>query len=944
MNAKTDIRVSGMTIAAMLIIVSMSYAAIPAMGDTGSTPVIEWNEDEAMVMDLNNVLPIGWYNFTMEGAVHINWTLEGSILTMIPEENWYGSEHVTVTYALPEYSPIIYSIGGSREVSFDVILKVDPVNDPPQVSQSSISVEFNENEEYVVDLSQYFTDVDSTLTYSAETGSNLSISIDGSMLTIIPDQNWHGTSSLTVFATDGQYFAKMMIYCTVDPVQEYPAEGNAILVSMKEDTQTEIDLTDYIPPNWESISISSDNPSISFNINGVWLDIEPASNWNGHCNLSVDVQYMSWSDPQPPVVMIDNGNFTFGIDVDVKAVNDPPVALISRTPELRMSENTVQTIDVSHMFYDPDGDSLVFTASSSRNELRTDIDSNGTLTIEPMQGWYGEAKINIIAFDGIDSANITVDCQVIYSPEITMLEDVPDDLNLTQYLSPNVISLNVSVIQGNLDVSLNRSRGFLDICPAHNWNGKAVVELSGYYWTGPVAFDGKEVAVPNVMAYMVPFSERLDILVKAVDDPPIVKEKPGTLTTDEDTALTVPDIASYFEDVDSNLTFSVQGDSHVYVNIVNGALQIVPVKNWHGLAHIYVSASDGEYTTYLVIPVLIKSVDDPPVVLPGFDDIYTDEDTTAVLNLSAVFSDIDSTLNYTVSGDSDLSFEIKNNELFIKPAANWDGNSSFVITASDGTFNVSKEMTIHVVPVDDRPVARTSSYSLRGREDTPVEINLNSLFSDIDSTLTYTYTGGANLMINIDPQGIAHIVPDRNWNGDTTVYFIASDGEYTAKIPVRVHIAAVNDRPVHVGETPVLTLNRNETYTVDLSSYFYDPDGDHLTYTCSASRGVDVRINGTTATIEVTDNANPESSVVFFASDGNSSTSMEMHVISLPLSAESQTPPPELPDMTESSSGTSISPTMTYAAAIAAVGMAMMALAYAVMYLRPQTSGKGTKH
>ena len=63
---------------------------------------------------------------------------------------------------------------------------------------------------------------------------------------------------------------------------------------------------------------------------------------------------------------------------------------------------------------------------------------------------------------------------------------------------------------------------------------------------------------------------------------------------------------------------------------------------------------------------------------------------------------------------------------------------------------------------------------------------------------------------------------------------------------------AANTTPITVGTIPNKTLKVNETYSVDLSSYFDDADGDTLTYTASSGDTGKATVSLSTATLTVT--------------------------------------------------------------------------------------------
>ena len=63
---------------------------------------------------------------------------------------------------------------------------------------------------------------------------------------------------------------------------------------------------------------------------------------------------------------------------------------------------------------------------------------------------------------------------------------------------------------------------------------------------------------------------------------------------------------------------------------------------------------------------------------------------------------------------------------------------------------------------------------------------------------------------------------------------------------------AANTSPIAVGTIPDKTFKVNETYTVDLSGYFNDGDGDTLTYTASSGDTTIATVSVSSATLTVT--------------------------------------------------------------------------------------------
>ena len=89
-------------------------------------------------------------------------------------------------------------------------------------------------------------------------------------------------------------------------------------------------------------------------------------------------------------------------------------------------------------------------------------------------------------------------------------------------------------------------------------------------------------------------------------------------------------------------------------------------------------------------------------------------------------------------------------------------------------------------------------------------------------------------------------------NGSATITVTARDpGGLTAAQSFAATVASSNRAPEAVGSIPGQTINAGSSSSVDVSSYFRDPDGDALTYTAASSNAGVARaaVSGSRVTI-----------------------------------------------------------------------------------------------
>ena len=100
-----------------------------------------------------------------------------------------------------------------------LLINVIPVNDSPTENISEQDV--NEDSEFLFNISASDIDGD-LLTYQAEIDGNGSVSIDENNLSILPEQDFYGEISVTVFVSDGQFNVNETFILNVLPVNDPP--------------------------------------------------------------------------------------------------------------------------------------------------------------------------------------------------------------------------------------------------------------------------------------------------------------------------------------------------------------------------------------------------------------------------------------------------------------------------------------------------------------------------------------------------------------------------------------------------------------------------------------------------------------------------------------------------------------------------------------------------
>lgn len=114
------------------------------------------------------------------------------------------------------------------------IINVSNVNDKPTLIVSKASAEMDEDgESQTLDLGGIFEDPDNDLlVYSFSGSDNISLSMDGDVLTITPAENWSGKEKIRLTATDGVEEVSITLTVTVNNVNDPPF--NAVITGRDE--------------------------------------------------------------------------------------------------------------------------------------------------------------------------------------------------------------------------------------------------------------------------------------------------------------------------------------------------------------------------------------------------------------------------------------------------------------------------------------------------------------------------------------------------------------------------------------------------------------------------------------------------------------------------------------------------------------------------------------
>ena len=239
-----------------------------------------------------------------------------------------------------------------------------------------------------------------------------------------------------------------------------------------------------------------------------------------------------------------------------------------------------------------------------------------------------------------------------------------------------------------------------------------------------------------------------------------------------------------------------------------------------------------------IIPVKLNNNAPVYTIIPNLT--WPEDTTNNTLNISMYFSDTEKRNKFTYTSSSADSMEISINSytgiVTIKPDKNFSGVSSVRFTASDGTLsNTSNEVLLNVTNINDPPTFNGPITNRTWIRNANMIIKLNEHFEDIDKDkLTYAYQSAlGHVTVSMDPDGIATLIPEKDFIGKDNIIFTASDGTLSTSsnnVDLELITDTNNQAPEITSSTPTensISINKGESTTFSIT--IFDPNKDTLT-------------------------------------------------------------------------------------------------------------------
>ncbi|EPM5416277.1 tandem-95 repeat protein [Vibrio parahaemolyticus] len=601
----------------------------------------------------------------------------------------------------------------------------------------------------------------------------------------------------------------------VNRVNDAPTVENAIAdQELSEDFATyTIDLNDAFKDSDSALNFSvSGNSNVLVSIENGIATISPTADWNGSETLTFTA-----TDPSGESIS-QTVNFTVAPVADIVA---DKATVVEDTP-------TIIKVLGNDTFED-DGKVVSLDTNNGPANGTVSVNPDGSVTYTPNDNYHGTDSFTYIVTSGGVSESTTVNVDVTPENDAPVAKDdttiTDEDTAVTIDVLPNdsdvdgdklsIESASVPKEQGTVEVV----NGKLVFTPAENFNGDAEITYT--------VTDGQLTDEAKVTVTVNPVNDAPTIKVDAVEG--ITENAVST-----DTLVATLEVADT-DTPEDQLTVSLENNSNGYFVLVGDEVKLTQagvdaVNNDElNLKDLTISASvsDGVNPTASDSDSLIVNrVNDAPTVENAIADQELSEDfATYTIDLNEVFKDSDSSLEFSVSGNSNVLVSIENGIVTISPTADWNGSETLMFTATDPSGeSVSQTVNFTVAPVADIVADKATVV-----EDTSTIIKVlgNDTFEGTDKVVSLdTNNGPANGTVSVNPDGSVTYTPNDNYHGADSFTYIVTSGGVSESTTVNVDVTPENDAPVAKDDTTI--TDEDTPVTIDVLPNDTDIDGDKL--------------------------------------------------------------------------------------------------------------------
>ncbi|MCF7920303.1 MAG: tandem-95 repeat protein [Candidatus Cloacimonetes bacterium] len=720
----------------------------------------------------------------------------------------------------------------------------------------------------------------------------------GSVVSFTALPNWNGSETISFFADDQNGgFVQGYLDFTVLPVNDPPVIDLPAIFSFMEGESLVVNLNDYVTEvDGDALSLEfSGNENIYINVYGnLIISLMTVTGWTGEEIVFFTVDDGISAATDSVMIVVTPGNW-----------NHAP-EFIGLPLELTFEEDTQFLLDLEPYIFDADEeDEFVITV---QNNIQIQYQVTGLqVAFSASPNWYGVETLQITVYDtqpsggrAYDEANINVnvipvnDAPVIDLPVYFEFEEDQElIISFAEYIYDIDDDELMLTCSGNDNVMIIIIAGNIVQFTAPDWFGSEIVTFTVIDENGASASDDVEIVV-------VPgnWNHAPEINL------------PAELSFNEDTVLTV-DFSMFVNDIDGDdLVLVSDYPENIAVQIYGLEVIFIPDPNWFGnetMSFTVYDTSGNRLSATGETDILVIPVNDPPVIdLP--QNFTLDEGEELYISFADYISDIDDDeLMLTFSGNFNVFIEIlAENIVYIfapdwvtDDDPDWVGTEVVTFTVTDENMaSASDDVDIVVEPGINHAPRLYLPEEFYMDEDTEIIVDFNNMVYDDDGDdLVLVSDYPENITVLIDELEVTFI-PDPNWYGSETISFTVYDtcGErLSCTDTTYISVYPVNDAPV-IDLPPGFAFEEGYVFTINLSEYYYDVDGDLLVISYSGNDHINIQIFGSIIILDAEPDFMGTEIVVFTVTDEQGASASDSVEIEVMPGNWNHPPEMELPD------------------------------------------------
>ena len=549
------------------------------------------------------------------------------------------------------------------------------------------------------------------------------------------------------------------------------------------------------------------------------------------------------------VTATDPDGLTATQEFEVTVANRPPESL-STLPMLQLQVDEPESVDVSGVFTDPDGDFLTITAASSNTAVATVEERTSAVLVRPVL--HGTTTVTVTATDpGGLTATQTFRATVANRPPETFglstipvlrVEDGPHTVDVSgAFTDPDNDDLTFSAFSSDTTVARASAAG-------------AVVTVT------PVLHGVTTLTVTATDPGGLSVSESFEVAV--ANRPPAAVGRLATLSFSAKAGARTVSLSRAFRDPDNDdLTFSAfsSENSVAEVAVADSVLTVTPFRR--GTTTVTVTAFDTEgLSATQAFDATVANASPVPVGEQPALTLQVDRGATTV-DVDYWFNDTDGDeLTYTARSSNEKAATVEAGAAAVIVTPLSGGFTTVTVTATDvGGLSATQAFEVAVPSRSPTHVGDLADVLLQVGGGAEV-MDVAAAFEDPDGdALTYTASSSAPAVVRAAVSG-SRVTLTPLARGTATIRLAAADLTGSNTWGRHSFAVTVMARPGVTVSTDALTVAEGSTatYTVVLDS---EPTGD-VVVTAAPEAGVDATVAPPTLTFTTMTWATPQTLTV----------------------------------------------------------------------------------